>query len=112
MPKIHGPFLVTPNGTLDGNYGPLAPRLRNIDMPALRFKDDTAPVGGYTNRDGTAVFLMHQDGKTYGYGWPTLRQARDHDMPIREITVAQIQAEKKAAEEAMAMEENPLFGMF
>lgn len=115
MPKTGGAaIMVTPAGELDGNFGPLAPKLRNVTMPALRWLDGEAPVGGTIENDGRTLYLFRDssEDKSGGvYAWPTLRSLAN-SAPIREVTIAQIQAEQAAATEQAEMEENPMFGMF
>ena len=111
MPKLSmtTPVMMTPDGKLQAYPG--GPCLRNVEMPLLKRKDGAEPIAGTITRDGTLLSLFWADTIVGSYMWPRLNRVTGAPELIH-ITRAMVAEEERKAEEAAAMEENPLFGAF
>lgn len=114
MPKLGklNPVMVNPDGTLDCDAGPTAPRLRNIELPLLKFEDGSEPKRISIVDDATRLVLLHENGRTYSYHWPRLIPRKPGAPKLIEVTPAMVAAEEKAEAEQAEMEDNPWFGAF
>ncbi|MBU6428538.1 MAG: hypothetical protein KGR26_05995 [Cyanobacteria bacterium REEB65] len=86
-------------------------RLRNVELPVLRFDDGTAPVGG-TFTSAEKVQFTTAGGEVHTYHWPQLRPVNHVTPKIEALNRHQIELEEQAQAEAATMEGNDFYGMF
>jgi hypothetical protein len=88
-------------------------RLRNVELPVIRFCDDSsAPTGGVFSDSGRAIRLYREANSEINvYDWPSFKP-RGSSVPVSMMTRKQLAKEEEEKVEAVAMEENELYGLF
>lgn len=110
------PFGVPMATGKDGLYSLLADesdsRLRNVELPSIRFEDGTEPSAGRFRNPTTIEFRSEGGYEWHRYHWPNLKPVAPGFPSLVVMNRAALQREQQAAAEAEEMESNDIFGMF
>lgn len=87
------------------------PKLRNVDLPEIRFEDGERPIKG-TFLNAGRVMLTHPKGFTHEYHWPSWKPAVVGSSKLTIMTRKQLAQEEEQAKEQEALEESDFYGLF
>jgi hypothetical protein len=87
-------------------------RLRNAEMPELRFEDGTKPSRGQFTGTGKIVLWNASGLEKYAYSWPGFKPVSPSAPGVIALNKKELAAAEARQAEQAALEESDIYGLF